>query len=79
MEAMRAKVLQRIRQRRYLEWRQKPAGVDLEGVSIESAAEKGQAHHEALILEDSSFQLAAGSINADVDKAAVHSAEAELA
>ncbi len=79
MEAMRAKVLQRIRQRRYLEWRQKPAEVDLEGVSIVSAAEKGLAHHDALIVADASCQLAAGSINADVDKAAVHSAEAELA
>ena len=76
---MRAKVLQRIRQRRYLEWRQKPAEVELESISIESASEKCLAHPNAVIVADASCQLAAGSINADVDKAAVHSAEAELA
>ena len=76
---MRAKVLQRIKQRRYLEWRQKPAGVDLESVSIEGAPEKGLAQHDALIVADASCQLAAGRIDAGADKAAVHSAEAELA
>ena len=76
---MRAKVLQRIKQRRYLEWRQKPGKVDLEGVSIESATEKGLAQHDAFIVADASCQLAAGSVDADADKAAVPSAEAELA
>ena len=76
---MRAKVLQRIKQRRYLDWRQKPAGVDLEGVSIESATEKGLAQHDTLIVADASCRLAAGSIDAGADKATVHSAEDELA
>ena len=76
---MRAKVLQRIKQRRYLDWRQKPAEAVLEGISIEQTSKKGLAHHDALIVADASCQLAAGSIKPDADKATVQSAEDELA
>lgn len=73
---MRAKVLQRIKERRYLEWRQKPAEVELESISIESASEKCLAHRNASIVADASCQLAAGMTSADADKVSVHSAKA---
>ena len=73
---MRAKVLQRVKQRRYLDWRQKPAEVDLESISIETANKNGLAHHDALLVADASCQLAAGTVNSDAYKIAVHSAGA---
>ncbi len=67
MEAMRAQVMERIRQQsRYLSWRQN--GAELEGISVEGSPDgkASLADQDPVIVTDASCRVAAGNSRAEL-------------